>query len=44
MVTHVIFMDEGRVLFFKSVEQLLAESGQPDVTQAVMTFLNNNNK
>lgn len=39
IATHVVFMNEGRVLFFKSVDQLLEESRKDDLTQAVMNYL-----
>lgn len=44
LATHVVFMEEGRIVFFKSVEQLLQEAGQQDITQAVMVLLRHNNK
>lgn len=44
VVTHIIFMDEGRVLFFKSVQQLLEETGQENVSQGVMSLLEKHKK
>lgn len=44
LATHVVFMEDGRIVFFKSVEQLLQEAGQQDITQAVMVLLRHNNK
>ena len=44
IVTHIIFMDEGRVLFFKSVQQLLEETGQENVSQGVMSLLEKHKK
>ena len=34
-----IFMEEGHILFFKPVDQLLKESQQDNVSQAVMYYL-----
>lgn len=39
IVTHIIFMEEGHILFFKPVDQLLKESQQDNVSQAVMYYL-----
>ena len=39
VVTHIIFMEEGHILFFKPVEQLLKETQQDNVSQAVMYYL-----
>ena len=44
IVTHIIFMDEGRVLFFMSVQQLLQETGQENISQAVMSLLEKRQK
>ena len=44
LATHVVFMEDGRIVFFKSVEQLLQEAGQQDITQAVMVLLRHNEK
>ena len=44
LVTHIVFMEEGHIIFFKSVEQILQEAGQQDITQAIMFLLRNNNK
>ena len=44
IVTHIIFMDEGRVLFFKSVQQLLEETGLENVSQGVMSLLEKHKK
>ena len=39
IVTHIISMEEGHILFFKPVDQLLKESQQDNVSQAVMYYL-----
>ncbi|MBF1409101.1 MAG: ABC transporter ATP-binding protein [Prevotella histicola] len=39
IVTHIIFMEEGHILFFKPVDQLLKESQQDNISQAVMYYL-----
>ena len=39
IVTHIILMEEGHILFFKPVDQLLKESQQDNVSQAVMYYL-----
>ena len=44
IVTHIIFMDEGRVLFFMSVQQLLQETRQENISQAVMSLLEKRQK
>lgn len=44
IATHVVFMDEGRILFCKSVEQLLSETGQKDVNDAVTAILKQTNQ
>ena len=44
LATHVVFMEDGRIVFFKSVEHLLQEAGLQDITQAVMVLLRHNNK
>ena len=44
IVTHIIFMEEGHILFFKPVDQLLKESQQDNVSQAVMYYLKKSGK
>lgn len=44
IATHVVFMDEGRILFFKSVEQLTSETGEKDVNDAVTSVLKRTNE
>lgn len=39
IVTHIIFMEEGHILFFKPVDELLKETQQDNVSQAVMYYL-----
>lgn len=39
VATHVVFMNEGHVLFFKPVGELLAETGAANLTDAVMVHL-----
>ena len=44
IATHIIFMEEGHILFFKPVEQLLRETCQDNVSQAVMYYLKKSGK
>lgn len=39
IATHVVFMNEGRVLFFKPVDELLQETEAANLTEAVMNYL-----
>lgn len=42
LATHVVFMEDGQVLLYKSVEQLLQETGERSITQSIMRILNDN--
>ncbi len=44
IVTHIIFMEEGHILFFKPVDELLKETKQDNVSQAVMYYLKKSRK
>lgn len=44
IVTHIIFMEEGHILFFKPVDELLKETQQDNVSQAVMYYLKKSRK
>lgn len=44
IVTHIIFMEEGHILFFKPVDELLKETQQDHVSQAVMYYLKKSRK
>ena len=44
IVTHIIFMEEGHILFFKPVDELLKETQQNNVSQAVMYYLKKSRK
>lgn len=44
IVTHIIFMEEGHILFFKPVNELLKETQQDNVSQAVMYYLKKSRK
>lgn len=44
IVTHIIFMEEGHILFFKPVDELLKETQQGNVSQAVMYYLKKSRK
>ena len=44
IVTHIIFMGEGHILFFKPVDELLKETQQDNVSQAVMYYLKKSRK
>ncbi|MBK8112825.1 MAG: ABC transporter ATP-binding protein [Saprospiraceae bacterium] len=39
LVSHIIFMQEGRILFHKSVEALLAETKESKISKAIVTLL-----
>lgn len=39
IATHVVFMNEGHVVFFKPVKELLADTGTASLTDAVMNYL-----
>ena len=41
IATHVVFMNEGRILFYQSVEELQRRSGSKDISQAAMEHLKN---
>lgn len=44
IVTHIIFMEEGHILFFRPVDELLKETQQDNVSQAVMYYLKKSRK
>ena len=44
IVTHIIFMEEGHILFFKPVDELVKETQQDNVSQAVMYYLKKSRK
>lgn len=44
IVTHIIFMEEGHILFFKPVDELLKETQQNNVSLAVMYYLKKSRK
>lgn len=39
LATHIVFMQQGHIVFFKSIEKLLSETRQENITQAVMFHL-----
>ena len=42
LATHIVFMEEGRIILYKSVEELQKETGESTVTQSIMRILNDN--
>ena len=42
LATHIIFMAEGRILFYKPVEELLEETGTQTTHDAVIDLLKQN--
>ena len=42
LATHIVFMEEGRIILYKSVEELQKETGESTVTQSSMRILNDN--
>ena len=42
LATHIIFMEEGRILFYKPVEELLEETGTQTTHDAVIDLLKQN--
>ena len=41
IVSHVVFMNNSAVLFYKPLQELLSTTGKDNVTDAVMSLLNN---
>ncbi|HBX19485.1 MAG TPA: ABC transporter ATP-binding protein, partial [Porphyromonadaceae bacterium] len=39
LASHIVFMEEGEVLFYKPVRTLLEDTGEPAITDAVMKIL-----
>ncbi|RNC66856.1 ABC transporter ATP-binding protein [Proteiniphilum sp. X52] len=39
LASHIIFMEEGRIIFYKSVHMLLEETGKHTITDAIMKIL-----
>ncbi len=39
LASHVIFMEEGRIIFYKSVHMLLEDTGKHTITDAIMKIL-----
>lgn len=39
LASHIIFMEEGRILFYKPVDLLLEDTGEQTITGAIMKFL-----
>jgi len=39
LVTQLIFMQEGKIIFHKNVELLKAETGENKISKAITTFL-----
>ena len=42
IATHIVFMEEGRILLYKPVEELKRQTGESTVARAVMQILNDN--
>lgn len=39
IITHVVFMDTGKIIFHKSIDELLKETGKENVNDAVMQII-----
>lgn len=42
LATHIVFMEEGKVILYKSVEELQRETGEGSVTKSIMKILSDN--
>lgn len=42
LATRIVFMEEGRIMLCKPVDELMEQTGQPTVTKAVMKILSDN--
>lgn len=41
VLSHIVFMQEGEVVFYKSTEELMEETGQPTIARAISYLLKN---
>lgn len=41
VLSHIIFMEEGKVVFYKDIDNLLEETGQPSISKSISYLLKN---
>lgn len=41
VLSHIIFMEEGKVVFYKDIDNLLQETGQPSISKSISYLLKN---
>lgn len=41
VLSHIVFMEEGKIVFYKDIESLLEETGQPLISKAISYLLKN---
>ncbi|MCZ2100072.1 MAG: ABC transporter ATP-binding protein [Chitinophagales bacterium] len=41
VLSHIVFMEEGKIVFYKDIESLLEETGQPSISKAISHLLKN---
>ncbi len=44
IVSHIVYMQEGNVIFYKSIQELKEEVGETKLTRAIAHFMNKNGK
>lgn len=42
LATHIVFMEDGKIMLYKSVEELQKETGENSITKSIMKILNEN--
>lgn len=42
LATHIVFMEDGKIILYQSVDQLMKETGEATVTKSIMKILNDN--
>lgn len=44
IVSHIVYMQEGNIIFYKSIQELKEEVGETKLTRAIAHFMNKNGK